>query len=393
MTRTFPSDFLWGSATSAAQVETASRHQFRGLTARDGAVLERTTDHESRRRSDAAIIARFGSVYACSLDWAALQSEAGAAFDEALVADYRAFFADLRERGVRVVLSLHHFAHPEWFEQTGGWVWESNLQAFYDYAHQVIAAFGDLVYAFNTFNEPNTYASHAYYRGVWPPHERNLTKASRVAGNMGQAHLYVYAAIKRDLPGALVGYTLGTASFEGRSIRARASASLSDWWYYTRSINLFRPTDYVGISYTAHVPFAPRALDVANGREKIEALGLAHDDLYALKPEALATCLRRAHRDSGKPVWVMANGVCTADDAFRQNTLGDYLAHVHDCVTEGVPVLGYNVWAPWDNFEWHHGPSFRYGLMRTDEHSADRVDTGSARWYEALAKSGQLLAG
>lgn len=390
MTRTFPSDFLWGTATSAAQIESASDHQFRGLAARDGAILERTTDHELRRASDAEAIARFGKIYVCSLDWAALQAEAYASFDVAIVAAYRTFFEDLRDRGVGIVLSLHHFAHPTWFEQTGGWVWESNLQVFYDYADRVLDAFGDLIFAFNTFNEPNTYASHAYYRGVWPPYETNLTKSTRVAGNMGRAHLYLYAAIKHRFPDKRVGYTLGTASFEGRSIRGRTSASLADWWYYTRSVNLFRPTDYVGISYTAHVPFAPKALDVATGRDKLSSLGLRHDDLYALKPDELANTIRRAHRDSGKPVWVMANGVCTADDAFRQNILEDYLSHVYDCIQENVPVIGYNAWAPWDTFEWQHGPSYRYGLLRTDTQTLDRVDTGSARWYAALVATGQL---
>ena len=390
MKREFPQDFLWGSATSAAQIETASAHQFAGIRARDGAAFQQTTAHEARRASDAGLIARFGTVYVCSVDWAGLQAEAYAAFDESLVADYRSFFEDLRERGVRVVLSLHHFAHPQWFEDTGGWVWESNLAVFYDYARRVLEAFGDLVFAFNTVNEPNTFASHAYYRGVWPPFERNLTKATRVAGNMGQAHLYLYAAIKQRFPDTPVGYTLGVASFEGLSLRAKASARLADWWYYTRTVKLFTPADYIGLSYFAHVPFAPRALDVIDDRERIERLGLPHDDLYALRFRGLAEAIRRVHRDTGKPVWVMANGVCTVDDAFRQNVLTDYLTEVHRCVASGVPVLGYNVWAPWDTFEWHLGPSFRYGLLRTEERTLDRLDTGSARWYEALASRGQF---
>ena len=390
MTLDFPEDFAWGSATSAAQIETASAHQFRGISARDGAVFERTTDHETRRSEDAELIARFGTTYVCSLDWAGLQREARAPLHEGRTAAYRGFFEDLRRRGVRVVLSLHHFAHPAWFESTGGWVWESNLEVFYDFVERVMQAFGDLVYAWNTFNEPNTYASHAYYRGVWPPHEQNLTKATRVAGNMGQAHLHLYAQIKRRFPDALVGYTLGTASFEGKSLRAQATARLVDWWYYSRTVSLFAPTDYVGVSYFAHVPFAPRALDVVEHRDRIEALGLRHDDMYAISTSGLGDNLRRAHKHSGKPVWVMANGVCTVDDAFRQNVLGDYLREVHACVRSGVPVVGYNVWAPWDNFEWHLGPSYRFGLLRTDPETLDRLDTGSARWYEAIAATGQV---
>ena len=93
MTLTFPDDFAWGTATSAAQIESASDHNFRGLRARDGRIFERTTDHERRREADAVDIARFGTVYRCSVDWARLQTRAFAAFDKGVVAEYRAFFS------------------------------------------------------------------------------------------------------------------------------------------------------------------------------------------------------------------------------------------------------------------------------------------------------------
>ena len=390
MTLTFPEDFAWGTTTSAAQIETASDHNFRGLHARDGGVFGRTTDHEKRRAEDAEIIARFGTVYTCSVDWAALQRQPYAAFEKGQVAHYREFFADLRERGVRVMMTLHHFAHPAWFEATGGWVWESNLEVFYDYVARVTDAFGDLVHAWNIFHEPNTFALNAYYRGVWPPYEKSLTKATRVAGNMGQAYLHVFGRLKQRFPDAQVGYTLGSSYLDGRGLRAQATARLVDWWYYTRCIRLFVPADFIGIGYFAHIPFAPTALDVIDHRRKIEALGLPHDDMYALKPEGLAYNIVRAHRDTGKPIWVISNGVCTGDDAFRQNMLSQYVAAVHGAIRQGVPVIGYNVWSPWDNFEWHLGPSYRYGLMRTDAADFDRINTGSADWYEALVQANAL---
>ena len=390
MTLTFPPDFLWGTATSAAQIETASDHNFRGLHARDGRVLQRTTDHERRRLDDAALLARFGTIYRCSLDWARLQAKAYAAFDRGVVAEYRQFFEELARRGVRVVLSLHHFAHPAWFEAAGGWVWESNLEVFYDYAARVMEAFGDLIYSWNTFVEPNAFALNAYYRGVWPPFEKSLTKATRVAGNMGQAHLYLYERLKQRFPEAEVGYSLNTAYLEGRGLRAQATARLVDWWYYTRCIRLFTPTDYVGVSYFAHVPFAPHALTVADDRQKIESLGLPHDDLYALKVEGLAYNIARAHRDSGKPIWVSSNGVCTGDAAFRQNLLNQYLTAVHGSIRQGIPVRGYCAWAPWDNFEWHLGPSYRFGLLAVDPVTYERTNTPAADWYERVASTSEL---
>lgn len=384
MTLTFPEGFLWGTSTAAAQIETASDHNWRGLRARDGRILERTTDHERRRAEDAGHIARFGTIYRCSVDWARLQRGPRADFDPGVVAEYRDFFADLTARGVRIVLVLHHFAHPAWFEREGGFLWESNLDVFYDFAERCMDAFGDQVYAWNTFNEPNVFALSGYYTGDFPPHAKSLTKASRVLGNLGQAHLHVYGRLKARFPAAPAGYSLNTCFAEGQGLGGQAQAKLFDWWFYTRTVKLFTPTDFVGLSYYAYLLFAPRLLTALDDTAELERRGIPHDDMWALKPEGLAYNIRRVYGDLGVPVWIMENGTCTADPQRRIATLKDYLRAVHGCLREGIPVLGYTHWSPWDNFEWHLGPSYRFGLLRVDAATLDRVNTEAADWYESV---------
>ncbi|HNG91040.1 MAG TPA: family 1 glycosylhydrolase, partial [Saprospiraceae bacterium] len=126
-TLAFPSHFFWGTSTAAAQVETATDHPWRGLLALDGYRFERTTDHERRRAEDAEYIARLGSVYRCGVDWCRLQPAPLAPFQAAVVAEYRTFFDLLRARGVSLMFVLHHFAHPNWFEEKGGWTQAANI--------------------------------------------------------------------------------------------------------------------------------------------------------------------------------------------------------------------------------------------------------------------------
>ena len=382
----FPPDFRWGTSTAAGQIETASDHNWKGFKARDGHLFERTTDHERRRLADVDHIARFGSVYRCGVDWARLQRAAYAPFDKAVVQEYRSFFAALHGRGVRIMFVLHHFVHPAWFERSGGWVWESNLDVFYDFAARCMEAFGDQVYAWNTFNEPNVFALHAYYLGKWPPYQTSLTKASRVLGNMARAHVHVYERLKARFAKAEVGYSLNTAYAEGRGLRGQANAKFFDWWFYRRPVKLFQPVDFVGISYYAYLMFDPQPLNALEHRRELEASGQLHDDMWAIKPEGLAYNIRRAHADTGKPVWITENGVCTADSQLRIELLGKYLAQVHACIVEGVPVLGYTHWSTWDNFEWDLGPTFRFGLLRLDLATLDRENTAAADWYEAVTK-------
>ncbi len=384
---TFPDGFLWGTSTSAAQIETASDHNFRGLEARDGHLLERTTDHERRRLEDVDAIARFGSVYRCSVDWAGLQKEAYASFDKAVVSGYREFFEALNARGVKILFVLHHFAHPAWFEREGGWTWESNQQVFYDYAARCMDAFGDLVYAWNTFNEPNVYALNGFYLGHWPPYVQSLTKASRVLGNMAQAHEHIYHKLKARFPSAQVGYSLNTVFAEGRGLSGQTSARFFDWWFYSRPVKLFSPVDFTGVGYYAYLVFAPEAISAVTHADRLEQMGIPHDRMWALKPEGLAYNIRRVHKDTGKPVWIMENGTCTDDSGQRIATLTDYLRVLYGVLREGLPVLGYNLWAPWDNFEWNLGPTYRFGLLRTDYSTMERQNTPAADWYEEVVRS------
>ena len=390
MKLTFPAQFLWGTSTAAGQIETASEHNWKGFKAKDGHLFNRTTDHERRRLKDVDLIARFGTVYRCGVDWARLQSGPYEPFNKAVVEEYRSFFKALHGRRMRIMLVLHHFVHPKWFEQAGGWSWESNLDVFYDFSARCMEAFGDQVFSWNTFNEPNVYALNAYYLGQWPPYKTSLTKASRVLGNMAQAHRHVYARLKERYPSAQVGYSLNTAYAEGKGIRGQANAKFFDWWFYKRPVSLFTPIDYVGVSYYAYLIFQPQPLTAQEHAAELESMGVPHDDMWALRPSGLGDNLTRVYRDTGKPVWVTENGVCTADSEFRIATLRDYLTSVHQTIESGVPVLGYTHWSTWDNFEWDLGPTYRFGLLELDLATMERKNTSAADWYEVVTNTNSV---
>ena len=91
MRLTFPDNFIFGTSTSAPQIETAFDHDWQGVIARNGAVFDRTTDHEKKFAEDAAIIAAVAPNYRMSLMWSRLQQEPFAAFDENTSQQYHTF--------------------------------------------------------------------------------------------------------------------------------------------------------------------------------------------------------------------------------------------------------------------------------------------------------------
>jgi len=386
----FPDNFLWGTSTAAAQVETAFEHNWRGQRSLDGYVFERTTDHEQRRQEDAKNIARFGSIYRCGVDWSRLQREPFAKFDKDVVAEYCLFFDDLRSRGVGLMFVLHHFAHPNWFEQKGAWTNEDNIPFFLDYVRQCIKHFSGYVKVWNTFNEPNVYAMNAYILGNFPPRKKGrYLLANRVLDNMGKAH-DIAVTMLRDKTDAPVGISLNTACFEGRGILGKLVAAFVRWWFMTRAARPFERCDFWGLSYYAYMIFDPFPMDAISRKKDLEKLGIPHDKMWGYRPEGLAEVLRHFSIKYSKPIIITENGICTDDAQTRIEGIKDYLKVCHKAIQEGVALQGYIHWSAWDNFEWHLGPTFRFGLMRVDFKTMNREMTTAGEFYEKVVRGNGL---
>lgn len=382
----FPEGFVWGTSTAAAQVETAGPHNWRGLRALDGAVFHRTTDHELRRETDAALIAPLGSVYRCGVDWCRIQPEPQGKFVPEVVAEYRRFFDDLRSRGVSIMLVLYHFAHPEWFEKKGGWTNEDNIPYYLEYARLCIKHFGEYVSYWNTFNEPNVYAMNAFMLGNFPPAKNGrYFLANRVLDNMGTAHDIVFRMI-REKSDAPIGISLNTALFEGRGILGKMVAAFVDWWFMRRAARPFERCDFWGLSYYAYMIFNPLPVDAMTGKKTLEKWGIPHDKMWGYRPEGLGKVLRRFYKKYRKPILITENGICTDDPEKRIQAIKDYLSVCAEVIKDGVPLLGYIHWSTWDNFEWHLGPSYRFGLIRVNFETMEREITPAADFYAQVAR-------
>lgn len=386
----FPDGFFWGVSTAAAQVETAFQHQWKGFRSLDGQVLERTTDHELRRDEDLEYIVRFGSVYRCSVDWSRLQPEPFGKFDKAVVQEYRDFFEKLKQRGVSLMFVLHHFAHPQWFEARGGWTSEDNIPLYLEFVRQCIRHFGEYVSYWNTFNEPNVYAMNAFILGNFPPRKKGrFFTANRVLGNMGRAHDIAFGMI-REKSEAPIGISLNTAWFDGLNLPGKLVAALVHWWFMTRAARPFEKCDFWGLSYYAYMPFNPFPVDAISRARVLDRHQIPHDNMWGYRPEGLGKVLDMFHRKYGKPIIITENGVCTNDPAFRIQAIQDYLKVCHQAMEAGVPLLGYIHWSAWDNFEWHLGLAYRFGLVAVDPVTKDRRMTEAGRFYEQTVKDGGI---
>lgn len=381
----FPKDFIFGTSTASTQIETAFEHDWQGVKAKDGSLFERTTDHELRFKEDAALIASVAPHYRMSLMWSKLQRQPLASFDAETVAQYKNFLDDLRARGVSIMMVLHHFTNPLWFAAMGGWEKEDNIRYWVDFSQKVVDTFGDYVLLWNTFNEPNVYASYGWITGFFPPFKINPVKAAIAVKNMGKAHDLVYDYIKYKRPDQPVGISHNAVVFSQENVLGWFPARLSDWWFMEWVPKHFEKVDFFGMSYYARLSHDPMPITYIETPEKIKNLGKRHDDLWEYHPEGLRTVIDRYWMKYKKPIIITENGVCDASDKLRQRAIYDYARVLHQALQDGIDIRGYYWWSTWDNFEWHLGPGMRFGLYETDFATMNRGKRPSAATFSKLA--------
>ncbi|HEY0741018.1 MAG TPA: family 1 glycosylhydrolase [Chryseosolibacter sp.] len=386
----FPKDFAFGTSTSAYQIETSFAHDWLGIVARDGNVFNRTTDHELRVAEDIEIISSLAPHYRMGLMWSKLQRAPYAAFDKEAVDHYHTLLSGLRANNVTIMMVLHHFANPLWFIEKGGWEQQSNIAMFVDFADKVAKEFGHYISSWNTFNEPNLYVSMGWMTGEFPPFKKNIVKAKRVIGNIGQAHEHAYKIIKNYHRHHPVGISYNCTVFDHENILGIIPAKFTDYCYMEYPITQFKSLDFFGMSYYARIGFNPMPVTYILNPEKFE--NRPHDDMWEYYPQGILKCMRRFWKRFKKPVIITENGISTSDDGQRIAALTDYLRFVHQGIEEGIDVKGYYQWSTWDNFEWSLGPSYKFGLYGVDPETKDRFKKPSADFFSKVAFSNKLDA-
>src|SRR3954471_14797001 len=147
----FPSDFTWGAATAAFQIEGATTLDGRGesiwdrFAATPGKVLNGDTgdpacDHYHRWREDLDLMASLGlRSYRFSVSWSRIQPDGRGPANAKGLDFYRRLVEGLRERGIAPLVSLYHWDLPQALEDGGGWASRDVVACFVEYAQLVFA--------------------------------------------------------------------------------------------------------------------------------------------------------------------------------------------------------------------------------------------------------------
>jgi len=413
----FPDAFLWGTATSSHQVEgDNTNNDWWDWEQQPGRIIKGHTSGKAcdwwggRWEEDFDRSSSDGqNAHRLSIEWSRIEPSPNV-WDQDSLDYYRQILKGARDRGLKPVVTLHHFTNPMWLAEQGGWTNPEVVDHFENYVRKVVGSLRDFVNIWVTINEPNVYAINGYLMGDFPPGKKELNTTFHVIHNLVQAHAAAYHAIHDIDPSASVGITHyfrgmqpakslnpldrwvtgirhrnfnelfpqaahdGIIRYLGRKIRVPQAAGTQDYFgldYYTSehvTFNLFHPQEIFSRGF-----YPDNAV--------LSGTGFIMDS-----PEGFWKALTYAH-SFRLPIFVMENGVEDKSDQMRPRYLAHHIRQVWKAVNFNWYVKGYFHWSLIDNFEWERGWTQRFGLWELDPETQERRKRPSADFYSEICKA------
>ncbi len=377
----FPSNFLWGSTTSSYQVEGNINNSDWSQDFPAG----QTCNHYQFYGQDFDLAKDLNqNAHRFSIEWSRIEPAPGQ-FDKKEIEHYRQVLLALKSRGIKTMLTLHHFTNPQWLAEIGGWTNPKVIFCFSRFAKKVFQEYQDLVDFWVTINEPLVYTSLSFLQGRWPPQKRNPILFLKVIKNQIQAHKKIYHLFHRIKSGVQVGLVKNNSFIEpfSQSLLDKLAAQTAHYFINRFFLNKTKNhLDFIGLNYYFHskVKFPGQ---IKNDNEIVTDMG------WEVYPQGIYYALKDL-KNYNLPIYITENGLADKQDKLRKDFIEKHLFWVYQAIQEKVDVKGYFHWSLMDNFEWADGFGPCFGLIEINYQSLARKIRPSAWDYAKICKENQL---
>ena len=435
----FPSGFVWGTATSAYQIEGAVKEDGRGRSIwdtfahtpgkiADGSDADRAADHYHRYKEDVHLMKDLQvKAYRFSIAWPRVFPEGDGAPNPKGLDFYDQLLDELLANDIEPYATLYHWDLPQSLQDRfGGWQSAETSKAFANYAGYVAARLSDRVKHIFTLNECSRFVDLGYGAGSdapglkLPPAELNQVRHNSALGHglavqairakgregvkVGPAENIAACVPVINTPENVCAAEIATRELNAGFLNLILEGKYTDEFlarvgkdapkYGGSELEIISsPIDFVGLNiytpdyYVVAAERAPgfRVLPFPESFPHMSA------EWLRIGPETAYWVPRLAAKVwSLDTVYISENGTSAIDqltadgnvyDLDRIMYLRNYLAQLQRATAKGTPIRGYFLWSLMDNFEWTSGLQQRFGLYRVDFKTQLRTPKLSVSFY------------
>lgn len=436
----FGTDFKWGVATAAYQIEgavdvdgrspsiwdTFSHTEGKIKTGENG---DMACDFYNRYSSDLELLKELNfGVYRFSLSWSRILPDGTGKVNEKGIEFYHNVIDKCLELGLEPWITIYHWDLPQVLEDKGGWTNREILTWFSEYAEVVTKEFGNKVKNWMVLNEPMAFTGLGYMQGVHAPGKKGFKNFFSAAHHATLCQAEGGRIIRKNVENANVGTTFSCAHImpatdSQKDIDAAGRMDLLiNRLFIEPAVGMGYPNDFIDINkhlkdyilegddekvkfdfdfigiqnYTRNLtkksfwPPILHATALEPNKENFEITEMG----WEVYPEGIYELLKKFGKYPVKKIFVTENGAAfednllegTVKDERRIEYFKNYLTNILKAKNEGVNVGGYYVWTFMDNFEWAEGYHPRFGLVYNDFTTQERTVKDSGYWFKEFLK-------
>ena len=439
----FPDKFIWGAIASAYQIEGAWDEDGKGQSIWDqyvrlpdrilnGDTGNTACNHYHLMPDDVKLMKEIGLLsYRFTMSWTRILPEGVGEINQKGLEFYDRLVDNLLKAGIKPKATLYHWDFPVLLQDRGGWPNRDSIEWFGEYAAIAFNKLADRVDLWATHNEPWVAAFLGYGAGIHAPGINDATQAYQAAHHMLLAHAKAVEIYRAGNFGGEIGLILNLNHLIPGSDKEEDLQATRRVYDETHSLfldpiflgkypeNFFQwlgpnqpqiepgdlekltgTADYLGIN---HYNSDKVYYDHFGGwlRARLEAYtapGWGYTQMgWGINPSGLKAEVANIVNNYGHPKLFLTENGCAAvdipdengfvNDLDRIRFLRAHLIALHEAIEDGANVQGYYVWSILDNFEWDRGYSNKFGLVRVDFQSLERIPKQSAHWYSNVIKN------
>lgn len=439
----FGTNFIWGTATAAYQIEGGWNEDGKGESIWDHFTHYKKQKIKTRENGDVACdfyhryesdieLMRQMNIPASrfSIAWSRILPQGTGALNQKGIDFYHRVIDKCLKENVTPWVTCYHWDLPQALEEKGGWSNRDSIKWFEEYVNIISNAYGDKVKNWMVFNEPMAFVPLGYLIGVHAPGKVNFGKFYKAVHNVVMCHGAGGRVLRSNVKGGNIGTTFSCSHIDAKNDKpanlkaAKRADAFINRLFFDPVMGLGYPKqdlpackqiekhiqpgdeekmkfdfDFIGLQNYSRMMVYNLGLIPIIHFANVPAKKLGNDmtDMgWEVYPEGIYQLIKKysAYKDV-PPLVITENGAAFPDvvnngevnDTKRLQFIKDYLAQVLRAKNEGADVRGYFIWSFMDNFEWAEGYRPRFGLVHNDFTTQKRTVKASGKWFSEFLKA------